>query len=136
MKYRSVCSDNGSSEADIITGLAEIYSEAEVLDKSEEYFRKALALEPEKPARLNSMGWFLINTNINIDEGLELVDKALKLSPDNYTFLDCKGWGLYKKKQYQAAFELLQKSDSLKPIYNHVLYLHLEEVKKAIAGRK
>ena len=136
VKYRSVCSDDGSSEADIITNLAEIYSEAEVLDKSEEYFRKALSLEPEKPARLNSLGWFLINTNRNIDEGLEMVDKALKLSPDNYTFLDCKGWGLYKKKQYQAALELLQKSDSLKPIYNHVLYLHLEEVKKAVAGRK
>jgi tetratricopeptide (TPR) repeat protein len=132
-KYKSISSDISLSEGDIMTGLAEIYSEAGLYEKAEEYYRKALSLEPDKPARLNSLAWLLIDKNRNIDEGLELSDKAIQLSPDNYVFLDCKGWGLFKKKRIEEALKLLEKSDSLKPIYNHILYLHLEEVKKTIA---
>jgi tetratricopeptide (TPR) repeat protein len=58
-------------------------------------------------------------------------NKALEVSPDNYLYLDTKGWGLYKQGKYQEALELLEKSWSLKPIFDEDVYLHLEEV----AGR-
>ena len=67
---------------------------------------------------------------------MELIDKALKLSPDNYLLLDTKGWGLYKQGKYQEALDFIQKSWDLKPIYNHEIYLHLQEVKKAVANQK
>jgi tetratricopeptide (TPR) repeat protein len=135
-KYKSIRKNNGASEAEIATNLAGIYSEANILDKAEEYRRQALFLEPENPVRMNNLAYFLIDNERNIDEGLQLVSSALKLRPDNYSFLHTKGWGLYKQGKYKEALELLNKSDSLKPSYNYILYLHLEAVKKAVAGQK
>jgi tetratricopeptide (TPR) repeat protein len=135
-KYISIRKENSSSEADISTGLASIYSEADILEKAEEYYRQSQLLEPESPERLNNLAYFLIDKKRDINEGLKFVDKALELSPENYNYLHTKGWGLFKQDKYEEALVLLEKSDSLKPLYDHLLYLHLEEVKKAVASQK
>jgi tetratricopeptide (TPR) repeat protein len=135
-KYRSVSKDNGSSEADIAATLGSVYAEAGISDIAVEYYRQALSLEPENPMIINTLAHYLIDKNRNINEGLELVEKALKLQPDNYDFLDTKGWGLYRQGENKEALALLEKSWNLKPIYSHKIYLHLEEVKKAVAGQK
>lgn len=135
-KYIFVCKDFSFSEAVITTNLAAIYSEADLLDKAERYYRQALVLEPEIILRLNNLAYFLIDKDRNINEGLELVDKAFELSPDNYASLHGKGWGLYKQGKYKEALGFLEKSWKIKPVYNHALYLHLEEVKKALASQK
>jgi tetratricopeptide (TPR) repeat protein len=138
-KYVSIRKENIASEADLATSLAGIYSEADKLDKAEEYYRQALSLEPENPVRLNDLAYFLIDKDRNINEGLELVDKALELSPDNYVSFNSKGWGLFKQGKYKEALEILQKSWDLrreKAIYNHEAYLHLEAAKKTVAIQK
>jgi tetratricopeptide (TPR) repeat protein len=136
-KYISVKKENSSSEADIATSIAQIYSEAGMLDKAEEYNRKALSLDPENPMRLNVLAYFLIDKDRNISEGLELVEKALQLRPDAYNYLDTKGWGLYKQGKYKEALEFLEKSlERHKPFFSYAISLHLEEVKKAITGQK
>jgi tetratricopeptide (TPR) repeat protein len=135
-KYKSLLTDKSSSEADIKTGLASIYSDACILDKAEKYYRKALLSEPENPIRFYNLSLFLIDKDINAAEGLELIDKALGLSPDTYYLLATKGWGLYKLGKYNEALEILEKAWSLKPIYDHEIYLHLEEAKKVVAGQK
>jgi len=132
-KYISILKESSASEAVLATSLAEIYSEAGIPDIAEEYYRQALKLEPEDPVRLNYLAYFLIDKDRNINEGLELINKALKLSPDNYNYLTTKGWGLYKQGKNNEALELLEKAWKLKPIYNHELFLHIEQVKKAIA---
>jgi tetratricopeptide (TPR) repeat protein len=131
--------ENSASDAVIASNLAGIYLEAGYLDEAEAYYRKALSLEPSRAVRLNNLGWFLIDKDRNIIEGLELVDRSLKLSPDNYEFLDSKGWGLYKLGKNKEALEILQKSWDLrreKAVYNHEALLHLEAAKKAVAGQK
>jgi tetratricopeptide (TPR) repeat protein len=135
-KYVSLRKDNSISEAVIATNVAAIYYEASVLNKAEEFYCQALLLEPEKPGRLYNLAYFLIDKNINIEDGLKLIDKALEASPDNYVYLDCKGLGLYKQGKYKEALNLLEKSWKLKPIYSHAIYLHLEEAKKAVADQK
>jgi tetratricopeptide (TPR) repeat protein len=138
-KWISIRKEQSWSEKDITIGLANIYSEAGILDKAEEYYRLALSLEPEEPDKMNALGYFLINKDRNINEGLELVDKALVLSPDHYEYLDTKGWGLYKLDKYQAALVVLQKSWNIRreqAVYDHSAYLHLEAAKKAVAGLK
>jgi tetratricopeptide (TPR) repeat protein len=67
---------------------------------------------------------------------MELIDKALKLRPDTYYMLDTKGWGLFKQGKFNQALELIEKADSLKAMYNHEGYLHLQAVKKAVANQK
>jgi|GEM_PF-1101905 tetratricopeptide (TPR) repeat protein/AraC-like DNA-binding protein len=118
------------SEARIASYLAYVYSMAGMPEKEEESYRQALLLEPENPARMNALAYFLIDKDRNIDEGIDLVDKALEITPDNYTCFHTKGWGLYKKGKYSEALGLLEKSWDLRPIYLHKLYLHLEEGRK------
>ena len=135
-KYVSAQKERSATDAAIANNLAGIYEEAKMLDEAEEYYRKALSLEPENPLRLNNLAWFLIDNDRNIDEGIEFVDRALELSPDFYYMVDTKGWGLFKQGKYQEALELLQKSWDLYPVYNHEVYLHLEAAKKALAEQK
>jgi tetratricopeptide (TPR) repeat protein len=134
-KYISVSKENSIPEADITKTLADIYYEAGIMYKAEKYYRKALSLEPDNPDRLNSLAWFLINNDRNINEGLELIDMAMNLRPDYYNYLDTKGWGLYKHGKYKEALELLEKSWALKPVYNHEGFLHLEAAKKNVANQ-
>ena len=134
-KYTSVCKNTSKSEVAIYTGLASVYSEAGIQDKAEDYYRKALLSEPERPDVLNNLAYFLIDKNINVSEGLKLINRALEINPDNYAYLHCKGWGLYKQGKYNEALQLLEKSWKLKNIYDHDIYLHINEVKKTIAGK-
>jgi tetratricopeptide (TPR) repeat protein len=135
-KYISVSKENSRSEADITKILADIYYEAGIMNKAEKYYRKALSLEPDNPDRLNTLAWFLINNDRNINEGLELVDKAMNLRPNYYNYLDTKGWGLYKQGKNKEALEFLEKAWNLKPVYDHEVYLHLEAAKKAVGSQK
>lgn len=135
-KYKAIREEKSASEAAILTGIASIYKESGILDKAEEINRQALSLEPENPARMNSLAWFLINEDRNINEGLEIIDKALELKPDEAYYLDTKGWGLYKQGKYKEALEFLEKSWKAHAVYDHEIYLHIEAAKKAIASHK
>jgi TolB-like protein/Tfp pilus assembly protein PilF len=134
-RYISVSKKNSASEVQIASNLAGIYYEADIPDKAEEYYRKALSLEPENLTRIRNLAFFLIENDRNVKQGLDLVERVLKLNPDDYSFLDCKGWGLYKAGRYNEALEILQKSWELRGGYNHDAFLRLEEVKKAVANK-
>ena len=43
---------------------------------------------------------------------------------------------LYERGKYKETLNILEKSCSPKLFFNHELYLHLEEAKKAIASKK
>jgi tetratricopeptide (TPR) repeat protein len=138
-KFKSILKENSFSDAEITKGLADIYFLAEIPDKAEKYYRQALSLEPENSIRMDNLAYFLIDKDRNVNEGMKLIDKALSLDPNNYNYLYTKGWGLYKQGRYQEAFNVLQKSWDLrmqKAIYSHDAFLHLEEVKKAVANQK
>ncbi|MDT8402705.1 MAG: tetratricopeptide repeat protein [Bacteroidales bacterium] len=132
-KYRSLCRENLLSESETIAGVAGIYSSAGIPDEAEKYYREALSLDPGNPEIMNSLAFTLIENDIALDQGIELIDKALDISPGNYLLLHTKGRGLYKKGQYIEAVEILEKSWELKPVYDHSLYLHLEETRQASA---
>src|ERR1035437_7375865 len=106
-KYISLAEGSSSSEADIKTTLAYIYSEAGNLDKAETYYRQALALEPEKLDRLYNLmdvkGWRLYKYG-KYKEALVVLQKADSIEFPYY--------------------------------YSPDLHLHLLEIKKAIARQK
>jgi tetratricopeptide (TPR) repeat protein len=136
-EFISVMKENSCSEADILEGLGNMYWLAEKWDKGEEYYRKALSLEPENPARMNHLANLLIDKNRDLDEAAELMDKALKLAPskyDYYNYSDTKGWGLYKQGKYREALEVLQKTLEEAPFRLFSMKSHFEEAKKAAMG--
>jgi tetratricopeptide (TPR) repeat protein len=135
-KFFDMHNSDSWSEAYVANRLGSIYDEAGYPKRAETYYRKALSLEPVNPLRLNNLGYYLINRDINPAEGLDLTHKALNLNPESFEFLDSEGWGLFKLGKYEEALKLLEKSDSLKPMYNYELSFHLEAVRKAIANQK
>ncbi len=122
------------TEAMISAGLGYIYTEVGVLDEAEKQYRHLLELEPKNPSAINNLAWFLIENDVNVDEGVELLDKALDLQPNNWYFLDSKGWGLYKQGKYEEALKLLKDAWEHKPIYNHASFLQIQEVEQTLAS--
>ena len=135
-KYKTIRKENSASESAIATSLASIYNEAGILDKAEEYYREANALDPKGSLSQNNLAYFLIDMDRNVNEGLEIIDKLLELNPDNFNYLHTKGWGLYKQGKFKEALEFLQKADSAKPVYDHEVWVHLEDAKKAVVSKK
>jgi len=133
-RFISVRRDESWSEGRIASYLGYVYNVAEMPEKEYEFHRKALTLEPDNPVRVNNLAYFLIDTERNVEEGLKLVERALEMKPDDYRFLHTKGWGLYRQGKYTEAINLLERSWSLRILYSHPIYLHLEEAKKAVSG--
>lgn len=142
-KFKSACKEKwSSSEADINQYLAWIYweeSDEAYHDKAEEYFRKALSIEPEDPDKMTDLALFLIDRNRNLDEVSELMDNAMKQAKDKvdyYNYSDTKGWGLFKQGKVKEALEVLQKTWDEAPFKLYSIKSHLEEVKKTVAEQK
>ena len=138
-KYVSWYKENSISESDMNWGLGWVFWEAEKPDKAEEYFRTALALDPENPGRMNTLACRLIESNKNYDEILKLLDKALGLARnkwDYYWYLDSKCWGLIKFGKNKEALDILEEAWKSAPLPYYFLKVRLEEAKKAVAGQK
>lgn len=83
--------------------------------EAETLYRKALALSPQDAETYNTLGYFLAETNQNLDEALELVNKALELKPGAGHIIDSLGWIYYQMGRYEEALDQLQKAVELLP---------------------
>jgi len=132
-KYKSAGAAWNWSEARILSGLGSIFLEANLTDEAEKYYRKAFALDPGNPDRMHDLAWALIDHDIDIDEGVGLVEKALEIMPDDSNMLDTWGWGLFKQGKYEEALKALRKSWELKGPYSPVIYEHIQKTEQALA---
>ena len=136
-KYKSIRKNkNLWPESRILSGVGTIYTEANLFDKAEFSYRQALELDPQNPLRMNDLAWFLIDKDIYLNEGVDLIQKALELRPDDWYSLDTKGWGLYKQGLYEEALKILTDAWDLRPKYDQEGYEHIQEVEQAIANQK
>ena len=135
-KYKSIGKNRSLwPESRILSGVGTIYTEANLLDKAEFSYRQALELDPRNPARINNLAWFLIDNDINVNEGVNLIQNAVEIRPDNWYYLDTKGWGLYKQGRYDEALKVLTDAWDLRPRYDQDGYERIEEVKKALSSQ-
>jgi len=120
------------SEAIIQRALGDLYCSTDNFDKSEQYYREAIDLDPQNPTALNNFAWCLIDNDINIEEGLRLVNKALNFRPENNNFLYTKGVGLYKKGMYKEALTILEKSWDNSRYYDNDHALLIQEIEQIL----
>ncbi len=121
------------TEAMVSSGIGTIYSQSGQFEKAEAYYRDAIKQEPDNPYWTHEFSWFLIDNDIDIEEGLELAEGLLEQLPEYWPAIDAKGWALYKLGRYEEALNLLKDSWDLKFAYSHNGYLHIQEVEKAVA---
>jgi TolB-like protein len=128
---------NLSSEADNAEGLGDIYAQAGFVDKAETEYRKAHALDPDNPHKINVLTNFLLDNNRSLSDFSELMDRAIALAPDKityYNYMEKKGWGLYKQGKYKEALVILQKCWDEAPFKFYSIKSHLDDVKKAVGS--
>jgi tetratricopeptide (TPR) repeat protein len=126
----------GYSESYLARVFGNIYEEANIPGKAEAYYRKAYELKPQNTAdRIFYLARFLIMYNINVDEGMELVQKGLEIDPDNPYLLAIKGLGYYKQGKYKEALEIYRRADKIDEGFNYEINQFVIEAEQAIANK-
>lgn len=123
----------GASADNIQYWLGQIYWKAGWEKEAEEHMRKATELNP------NNNGWLaylLIDLEIDINEGLEIVEKEwLAQSPDDERANALKALACYKLGRYEEAYELLKEAIAIVG-YNYDYYQLQKDLEVALAGKE
>lgn len=82
--------------------------------KAEPNFRKALELNPEQAQVLNYLGYSLVDMNLNLDEGLKMIQRAVDARPDDGYIVDSLGWAYYRLGRFDDAVTELEKAIQLR----------------------
>jgi tetratricopeptide (TPR) repeat protein len=85
---------------------------------------------------MNSLSFFLIHYDRNVDEADSLSKKVLKIMPDSRTAIWVKGLVCYKHGQYEDALNILQQAYDKNIVWYTPLFNNIKKVKKAIANQK
>ncbi len=98
---------------------AGVYDKAESFKMAEPYYRKAISLRPDDLYVVNALARFLISSELNVVEGLELIGPNLETASQNPALLYTYALGLFKTGKYEEASAALQQSWDLTPYYDH-----------------
>ena len=70
---------------------------------------------PESPEILNFVGYTLVDRNVRLKEGIDLIKKAVSAEPQNGFYLDSLGWAYFKLGEIDKAITYLERSVELEP---------------------
>jgi tetratricopeptide (TPR) repeat protein len=90
------------------------YERLKIWDKAEPNFRKALELNPEQPQVLNYLGYSLVDMNLDLDEGLQMIQRAVDARPDDGYIVDSLGWAYYRLGRFDEAVTELERAIQLR----------------------
>ncbi len=130
--------------AQMLTTLADVYHNNKQDDLSDKTFDRALLLTPNDATLLNNYAYYLSERGKRLDDAEKMSRKSLAIRPGEGTYLDTYGWVMYKKGDYNAAREYVQKaidvagSSADATLYEHLgdIYYHLNDKDKAIDNWK
>jgi len=95
---------------------------------AEDYYRRALSLKPSDPYVVDDVARFLISSDVNVKEGLDLITPVIESNPENAAFLYTYAMGLHKTGELDKAYNTIQKSWELTPYYNHKRFTLKKEI--------
>ena len=97
-----------AEEAILIYEIASNKNDKMMLEKIVELFDEALLRGVDDSIYLNYYGYTLIDKEIDIDRGIEIISQALEQQPQNSYYLDSIAWGHYKKGECQKAYKMMK----------------------------
>jgi len=80
----------------------------------------------------NFLGYLLIDHDLDVARGMELVKKALQKKPDSPYYMDSLAWGHYKKKECKKAFEIMQKVVEKEGLDEEEIRTHWEKIQECV----
>ena len=88
---------------------AENKNDKVMLNRVVEKFEQALSKGAKDSVYLNYYGYTLIDKNIDVQKGIDIIKDALKEQPDNSYYLDSLAWGYYKLHRCKEAYKEMKK---------------------------
>jgi len=107
-----------------------------------EYLEKASSIEPSDPEINNLLAYSYALEKKNFDRAMELVESALTVKPENIAYLDTKGWIYYQRGEYEKAFEVFNRVETLIQKTNEgtagfdEIYFHLAKIYEEMGNEK
>lgn len=132
-EIRKVMEQRGWPEGNILEWYAGVYRKGESFELAEGYYREALSLRPDDDYIIYEFALFLIENDILLEEGMELITPLAEKYPENASFLYTYGLGLYKQGKYQLSLEALAQSWSNNPYYDHKVFRLRNELEEILA---
>jgi tetratricopeptide (TPR) repeat protein len=80
-----------------------------------EFYEKSLEMDSDNATAMNSMGYILVDSGIDIMRGLRLCRKAVDSRPQNAAYLDSLGWAYYKSGEIIEARTWLRRALEIAP---------------------
>ena len=107
----------------------------DVIEKMSRLFDEAFAHGGKKAIYLNYYGYTLIDHDMDIDKGIDMVRRALGEDPHNAFYLDSLAWGLYKKGQCRKADRLMHRVLRLEKLSEPEILDHYKAIKACLKHR-
>lgn len=76
--------------------------------KAEDYYRRALQIQPEQPVANNNLAYLMLENGENVDVALTLAQTARRVMPNSPNTADTLAWAYYYKGTYEFARDLLE----------------------------
>ncbi len=73
------------------------------------YFEQAFKMGNDDSIYLNYYGYTLIDKEVDVKKGMQIIQNALVQQPENTYYLDSLAWGYYKKRECAKAYELMKR---------------------------
>ena len=91
--------------------------------KAEVDLQRALRISNGNPIVANYLGYYWVDNEMHLEQGLDLLEEALELRPRDPYILDSVGWALYRIGDYSGALAMLEEALRHDPgvaeIYDH-----------------
>lgn len=107
--------DDQLTKAEFLGQLGEAFFGKKDYTKGQEYYDKAIALDPGSNLIKNNYAYRLGMAKVSLEKALDLIKKADESSPNQPHYIDTKGWVLFQMGKYSEALEAFQKAVSLSP---------------------
>jgi tetratricopeptide (TPR) repeat protein len=83
--------------------------------KAEDYYKKALQIQPEQPVAANNLAYIMLENGGNADVALTLAQTARRGMPNSPNSADTLAWAYYTKGAYGFAHDLLEDAVKTSP---------------------
>jgi Flp pilus assembly protein TadD len=83
--------------------------------KAEDYYKKALEIQPEQPVAANNLAYMMLLNGSNVDVALTLAQTARRGMPNSPNSADTLAWAYYNKGTYGFARDLLEEAVKASP---------------------
>ncbi len=93
-------------------------------------FETALNEGSEDSVYLNYYGYTLIDKDLDVEGGMELIKRALKHQPDNSYYLDSLAWGYYKLNMCDEALRTMKRVVDMEGLSEKEIATHWRAIQK------